>query len=113
MIQDAHRAEYSLKASAAGHGVLPGSRGSSRFRGWTEDGPVIPHGGNAMTSCDLDTPVCAWIIDDPESPVLYQQLEINDSCGGKSLAQVCRKSALEAAIVLKELHRCQNDAAQA
>lgn len=62
-----------------------------------------------MTSCDLDASVPDWIIDHPETLAAFQKLGIDYSCGGRSLAYACRELGLDAAMVLKELHRCLND----
>ena len=62
-----------------------------------------------MISCDLDTPVPDWIIDHPETLATFQELGIDYSCGGRSLAYACRERGLDAAMVLNELHRCLNN----
>jgi iron-sulfur cluster repair protein YtfE (RIC family) len=59
-----------------------------------------------MTSCDLDTSVPDWIIEHPETLAVFQELGIDYSCGGKSLAWACRERGLNAAVVLNELRRC-------
>jgi iron-sulfur cluster repair protein YtfE (RIC family) len=66
-----------------------------------------------MTSCDLDTPRPARVIEHPETLALFQQLGIDYSCGGKSLAYACRQRGLGAAAVLAKLLRCLEDEKQA
>ncbi len=56
-----------------------------------------------MTSCDLDTSVPDWVVDHPETLVVFQEFGIDCSCGGKSLAFACRERGLDAAMVLAEL----------
>ena len=58
-----------------------------------------------MTSCDLDTSVPDWVIDHPEILPVLQQLGIDCSCGGKSLAYPCRERELDAQLVLSKLLR--------
>lgn len=65
-----------------------------------------------MTWCDLDTPVPDWVVDHPETLTVFQELGIDCSCGGKSLAYACRERGLDAAIVLQELSRCLNSGEQ-
>lgn len=59
-----------------------------------------------MTLCDLDTSVPDWLIDHPETLTVFQELGIDYSCGGKSLAYACRERGLDAPMVLKMLHHC-------
>lgn len=56
-----------------------------------------------MTSCDLDTSVPDWVIDYPATLVVFQELGIDCSCGGKSLAYACQERGLDATLVLKKL----------
>src|SRR5690606_24900153 len=64
---DGHHAVAPLDASTGRHAVLPGSRGPGLVRGRAEDGPLVPQGGSAMTSGDLDTsaPIGSSIIPKP------------------------------------------------
>ena len=59
-----------------------------------------------MTSCDFDTSVPDWIIEHPETLAVFQELGIDSSCGGKSLAYACGQRGLNAEVVLAKLHRC-------
>lgn len=59
-----------------------------------------------MTDCDLDTSVPDWVIDHPETLAVFEQLKIDCSCGGKSLAYLCREQRLDEKMVLSLLHRC-------
>ena len=56
-----------------------------------------------MTSCDLDTSVPDWIIEHHETLAVFQELGIDYSCGGKSLAYACRERGLDAEAVLAKL----------
>ncbi len=58
------------------------------------------------TDCDLDTPVPDWIIEHPETLAAFQELGIDCSCGGKSLAYACGQRGLNPAMVLTKLNRC-------
>ncbi len=68
-----------------------------------------------MTDCDLDTAVPDWVIDHPETLLLFQQLGIDTSCGGKSLRYACLQRGLDGPAVLTKLLVCLrspgNDAA--
>lgn len=59
-----------------------------------------------MTKCDLDTSVPDWVIEHPETLAMFQELGIDYSCGGKSLAFVCRQQGLDDRVVLKKLLGC-------
>ena len=56
-----------------------------------------------MTACDLDTSVPDWIVEHPETLVVFQALGIDCSCGGKSLAYACQERGLDAEAVLARL----------
>lgn len=66
-----------------------------------------------MTSCDLDTSVPDWIIEHPDTLAVFQELRIDYSCGGKSLAYVCGQRGLDAAAVLAMLLRRLDEEKQA
>ncbi|MBD3673909.1 MAG: DUF542 domain-containing protein [Planctomycetaceae bacterium] len=57
-----------------------------------------------MTNCSLETSVPDWIIDHPETQTVFQELEIDCSCGGKSLEFACREQSLNMESVLSALH---------
>jgi len=65
-----------------------------------------------MTSCDLDTSVPDWVIEHPETLAVFQELGIDYSCGGKSLAYACRERGLDATMVLEKLYRCPDNEKQ-
>jgi uncharacterized protein DUF542 len=92
--------------------VLPGGRGPGRLHGRVEDGPLVPQSRIAMTSCDLDTSVPDWVIEHPETLAVFQELGIDYSCGGKSLAYACRERGLDAETALAKLLRCVDDEEQ-
>lgn len=56
-----------------------------------------------MTDCSLDTAVPDWIIEHPETLAVFEELEIDYSCGGRSLEYACREQHLNAAMVLERL----------
>ena len=62
-----------------------------------------------MTLCDLDTSVPDWVIDHPETLAVFEDLGIDCSCGGKSLAYLCQERGLDAEAVLARLRGCLND----
>lgn len=66
-----------------------------------------------MTSCDLDTSVPDWIIEHPDTLAVFQELGIDYSCGGKSLAYACGRRGLDAAAVLAMLLRRRDEEKQA
>jgi iron-sulfur cluster repair protein YtfE (RIC family) len=58
-----------------------------------------------MSECDLATSVPDWVIDHPETLTMFQELEIDTCCGGKSLGFVCRQQGLDGEAVLAQLLR--------
>lgn len=56
-----------------------------------------------MTNCSLETSVPDWIIDHPEALVVFQELGIDYSCGGKSLEFACQEQGLNEQAVLSKL----------
>ena len=65
-----------------------------------------------MNSCDLDTSVPDWVIEYPETLVVFQELGIDYTCGGKSLAYACLERGLDAKVVLARLSRRVDDEEQ-
>ena len=61
-----------------------------------------------MTECSLATSVPDWVIDHPETLVVFQELGIDFSCGGKSLGFACREQGLSEKHVLTKLHEVIN-----
>ena len=59
-----------------------------------------------MSECDLDTSVPDWVIEHPETLIVFQELGINCGCGGKSLAYACHQQGLDPQVVLTELRCC-------
>lgn len=57
-----------------------------------------------MTECASETSVPDWIIDHPETLAVFQELGIDYSCGGKSVAFPCREQGLNEQSVLSKLH---------
>jgi iron-sulfur cluster repair protein YtfE (RIC family) len=58
-----------------------------------------------MPECDADTSVPDWVIEHPETLVVFEELNIDTSCGGKSLAFACQQQGLDVSFVLSRL--CQ------
>ena len=54
-----------------------------------------------MSDVDLDSSVPDWLIEHPELHGLFEELGIDYSCGGKSLAAACRERGLNGDDVLK------------
>ena len=54
-------------------------------------------------NCDLDTSVPDWIIDHPKSAAAFAELQIDTSCGGKSLKYLCQQNDLDPGTVLERL----------
>ncbi|MBX3415129.1 MAG: DUF542 domain-containing protein [Pirellulales bacterium] len=57
------------------------------------------------SKCDLDTAVPDWVIECPGALLVFQELGIDYTCGGKSLAGACRERGLDAPFVLARLQR--------
>ncbi len=55
--------------------------------------------------CDLDTSLPEWVIDHPESESVFDELRIDTTCEGKSLAYVCRQHGLDPKAVMQRLSR--------
>jgi iron-sulfur cluster repair protein YtfE (RIC family) len=55
--------------------------------------------------CDLDSAVPEWVIEYPETLAVFQELGIDYSCGGKSLAFACRERGLDEQAVLERLRQ--------
>lgn len=56
-----------------------------------------------MILCTLDDAVTDWIIDYPETELVFQRLGLDYSCSGKSLKYVCYEQGLDAQPVLQML----------
>jgi regulator of cell morphogenesis and NO signaling len=59
-----------------------------------------------MTSCDLHTSAPDWIIEHPDTLVVFRELGIDYCCGGRSLEYACQQQDLNAQVVLFTLHQC-------
>ena len=70
-----------------------------------------------MLECDADTSVPYWVIEYPETLPIFDELEIDSSCAGKSLAFACIQQGLDVEAVLSlmrgaiESHRGLNGSA--
>ncbi|MCC7339142.1 MAG: hypothetical protein IT422_28955 [Pirellulaceae bacterium] len=61
--------------------------------------------------CDLETSIPDWIIEHPQTQRVFDALELDTSCGGKSLEYVCHHCGLSPQDVLEKLrlvvNKCQ------
>ncbi len=55
--------------------------------------------------CDLDTSLPEWIMEHPETQRVFDALELDTSCGGRSLESVCHRCGLSPQDVLGQLRR--------
>lgn len=55
--------------------------------------------------CDLTTSIPDWIIEYPETTSVFDELELDISCGGKSLEYVAMQQGLDPHDVLDRLRR--------
>lgn len=55
--------------------------------------------------CDLDSSIPDWIIEHPETQPVFEQLNFDTSCGGKSLWFVCQHAGLSPPAVLEQLRQ--------
>jgi regulator of cell morphogenesis and NO signaling len=53
-----------------------------------------------MDPLNLDTSMSDWVIDEPRTLKLFEQLELEYTCGGKSLRQACLDRGLAPIYVL-------------
>ena len=60
---------------------------------------------NQMINCDLETSVPDWVIEYPETLIIFQKLGIDYSCGGKSLRYACHAQGLDGDSVMLDLLR--------
>ncbi|MCA9132480.1 MAG: DUF3565 domain-containing protein [Planctomycetales bacterium] len=56
-----------------------------------------------MLTCDLDSSTCDWVIEYPVVLKVFTQLEIEYTCGGKSLEYECRRQRLDPQVLLQRL----------
>jgi len=54
-------------------------------------------------NCDLSSAIPDWIIDYPGTADVFTDLQLDVSCGGKSLEHVCHQSGLDPEFVLRQL----------
>jgi len=59
-----------------------------------------------MSNRDLDTPVPDWVMKHPATLTIFQEVGIDCSCGGKSLAYACSHQGIDEQVVLKKLLGC-------
>lgn len=57
-----------------------------------------------MTEFGLETSLPDWVIEHPESTTVFEQLGIDYSCGGNSLAYACEQNGLDPNSILSQLH---------
>ncbi|WP_165248396.1 DUF542 domain-containing protein [Paludisphaera soli] len=56
-----------------------------------------------MTECDLDDTVPDWLIEHPETLAVFQELGVDQHCGGKSLEYASLEAGLDPEAVLARL----------
>lgn len=54
---------------------------------------------------DLESSVVDWAIDYPQTVRVFEELQIEYCCGGKSLEYACRQRGLDPSDVLEKLRR--------
>ena len=54
-------------------------------------------------SVGLEVSVPDWIIEYPKSHAIFDELQIDTSCGGKSLEYACQQRGLDPGFVLQRL----------
>jgi len=57
-----------------------------------------------MPDCGLETSVPEWVIEHPETLAVFEELNIDYSCAGKSLEFACEQKGLDPRMVLSRLH---------
>lgn len=60
-------------------------------------------GVNQMSNCDLDSSVPDWVIEHPETLIVFQKFGIDYCCGGKSLRYACQEQGLDCNSVMSIL----------
>lgn len=55
--------------------------------------------------CDLTTSVFDWMIEHPEAGRVFDELQLDMSCGGKSLEYACHQRNIDPRVVLERLIR--------
>lgn len=53
--------------------------------------------------CELFSSIPDWIIEYPETSPVFDALQLDSSCGGKSLEHVCINKGLNPALVVRQL----------
>tara|TARA_R110002049_G_scaffold285698_4_gene466973 strand:- start:93750 stop:93968 length:219 start_codon:yes stop_codon:yes gene_type:complete len=56
-------------------------------------------------NCDLDTSIPEWIIEHPETSIVFDEMGLNSSCAGKSLHYVCVHQGFSPQDVLQRLRQ--------
>lgn len=59
---------------------------------------------NPKMDCDLDSTVPDWLIEHPETSVVFERFGIDNNCAGKSLRYLCNQRGLSPPDVLRQLH---------
>ena len=55
--------------------------------------------------CDLDSSIPDWLIEHPETSVVFERLGMDNSCAGKSLRYVCNQLGFSPPDVLRQLQQ--------
>lgn len=56
-----------------------------------------------MNPPDLDTSVPDWLIEYPQLLRMFEKLDIDSSCGGKSLEFACSERSLDPEVILRQI----------
>jgi len=54
-------------------------------------------------NCNLHDSIPDWIIEHPETSIVFDRLGLDTSCGGKSLEYICLQNSLDVQDVLRQL----------
>lgn len=65
-----------------------------------------------MSDHDLERSLVDWVIDVPESRIVFEAFGLDYSCAGKSLEYVCRQRGIHPQDVLAKIHRAVADSAE-
>lgn len=66
---------------------------------------LLPREVAPTMDCDLDTTIPDWIIEHPQTHVVFDELGLDTSCGGKSLRYLCHRKGLSPQAVLERLQQ--------
>lgn len=56
-------------------------------------------------NCGPETSIPDWMIDYPETSIVFDEFRLDTSCGGKSLRYVCQQQGVDVECVLTRLEQ--------